>query len=290
VESQIGAGEPLQFRLLSDGLLGYMWPKWVRGGERSEIRIHSTEQCQLTLWRYGMKKEYTRLVSWFDEHGPRAVAQILPDGDFTQTGVTWNKQGYPVPHPQQFLEAPAESGLYYLWARTPSGRSFSFPWVVAPAQPKARLAVLASSNTWNAYNNFGGRSNYINPAGLPPRPTVNARLDLDRFTQDAGVWRFQDPAYKPLSFDRPEPHNHIFDNSPWDGSQITDSIQGRVQCGQGSCEQIDFPARELSFRPVFLRTGQVNPNCGGFRARFSVPWRPLGPHFGASSATRHTSP
>ena len=46
-------GEPLQFRLLSDGLLGYMWPKWIRAGERSEIRIHSTEQCQLTLWRYG---------------------------------------------------------------------------------------------------------------------------------------------------------------------------------------------------------------------------------------------
>ena len=236
VECQIGSGDPLQFRLLSDSVLGYMWPKWVRAGERSEIRIHSTEQCQLTLWRYGLKKEYTRMVSWFDEHGPRAVAQILPDGDFTQTGVNWNKRGYPTPHPQQFLEAPAQSGLYYLWARTPSGRTFSFPWVVAPARPKARLAVLASTNTWNAYNNFGGRSNYINPAGLPPRPTVNARLDLDRFTQAQSVWRFQDPEFKPLSFDRPEPHNHIFDNSPWDANQITDPIQGRVQCGQAPAE------------------------------------------------------
>ncbi len=26
---------PLQFRLLSDGLIGYMWPKWVRGGRPS---------------------------------------------------------------------------------------------------------------------------------------------------------------------------------------------------------------------------------------------------------------
>ena len=25
--------EPVQFRLLTDGLLGYMWPKWVRSGE-----------------------------------------------------------------------------------------------------------------------------------------------------------------------------------------------------------------------------------------------------------------
>src|SRR4051794_4890778 len=31
--------EPHQFRLLSDGLLGYAWPKWVRGGEASEFRI-----------------------------------------------------------------------------------------------------------------------------------------------------------------------------------------------------------------------------------------------------------
>jgi N,N-dimethylformamidase len=236
VEYQLGTAEPLQFRLLSDGLLGYMWPKWVRAGERSEIRLHSVEQCQLTLWRYGLQKEYVRMISWFDEHGPRSVMQIIPDGDFTQSGVTWNKQGYPTPHVQQFVTAPDRSGLYYLWARTPSGRVFSFPWVVAPARPKARLAVLSSTNTWNAYNNFGGRSNYVNPGGLPPTPTVNARLDLDRYTQAESVWGIQDAEFKPLSFDRPEPHNHIFDNSPWDARQITDSVQGRVQCGQAPAE------------------------------------------------------
>jgi len=46
-------GKPHQFRLLSDSLLGFMWPKWVRSGERSEIRVHSVEQYQLSLWRYG---------------------------------------------------------------------------------------------------------------------------------------------------------------------------------------------------------------------------------------------
>src|SRR5918998_1273543 len=34
---------PYHFRLLSDGLLGYMWPKWVRAGEQSEFRVHSVE-------------------------------------------------------------------------------------------------------------------------------------------------------------------------------------------------------------------------------------------------------
>src|SRR3954447_15072504 len=46
----INTEEPLQFRLLSDSLLGYAWPKWVRGGEAAELRVHAVEQYQLTLW------------------------------------------------------------------------------------------------------------------------------------------------------------------------------------------------------------------------------------------------
>jgi hypothetical protein len=231
VDCEIAGGKPYQFRLLSDYLLGFMWPKWTRSGDRSEIRAHGSEQYQLTLWRYGLEKEFAGMLGWFDEHGPRATVQITPDGDYSQTGVDWNRHGYPSAHVQQFITAPSRSGLYYLWARTPSGRTFSFPWVVSPSQPRAKVAVLASSNTWNAYNNFGGRSNYINPGGLPEAPTVNARLDLNRYTTAASVWSIPDRDFKPLSFDRPEPGNHIFDNPPWGETSISDPIQGRMQCG-----------------------------------------------------------
>jgi len=236
VECNIKKDEPYQFRLLSDCLLGYMWPKWAREGERSEVRGHSPEQYQLTLWRYGLKKEARGVISWYDEHGPRATVQTTPDGDYSQTGVDWNRHGYLVPHPQQFVTAPSPSGLYYLWARTQSGDTFSFPWVVAPREPRAKIAVLASTNTWNVYNNFGGRSNYINSGGLPPAPTVNARQDLARYTNPAGPWSIPDGEFKPLSFDRPEPGNHIFDNDPWSDSSIADPIQGRIQCGQAPGE------------------------------------------------------
>lgn len=231
VECDLAEGKPYQFRLLRDGIAGYMWPKWASAGEKSEIRVHSSEQYQLSLWRYGLRKEHVATLSWFDEHGPRATVQIAPDGDFTQTGMNWNQKGYAAPHIQQFVTAPERSGLYYLWARTVSGKEFSFPWVVAPRKPKAKIAVLASTNTWNAYNNYGGRSNYINPQGLPATPTVNARLDLDRYTQPNPVWRFPDADYKPLSFERPEVVNDNFDNSPWDNRTIEDSIHGRSQCG-----------------------------------------------------------
>ncbi len=236
VECDLNAGSPHQFRLLSNSIFGYMWPKWVRSGEPSEIRVHSPEQYQLTLWRYGLKKEFVRMLSWFDEHGPRATEQITPDGDYSQTGVEWNKHGYLAPHPQQSVIAPSRSGLYYLWARTPSGRKFSFPWVIAPSTSKSKIAVLASTNTWNAYNNFGGRSNYINPGGLPPAPTVVSRLDLARYTSPDGPWSIPDREFKPLAFERPEIGNHIFDNCPWSDSSISDPIQGRNQCGQAPAE------------------------------------------------------
>lgn len=216
--------KPHHFRLLADRILGYMWPKWVKAGERSEYRIHSPEPYRLSLWRYGQHKEFVRLLGWIDEHGPRAIQQITPDGDYTQTGVGWNQVGY-ASAPQ--VTAPARSGLYYLHAEGESGDFFSFPWVVAPAQPAAPIAVLASTNTWNAYNNFGGRSNYINAEGLPATPTINARQDLVRYTTTGAynAWVFPDEAYRPLSFDRPEPCNFI----PVD-ELVTNPIRGRQQC------------------------------------------------------------
>ncbi len=215
---------PHHFRLLADGLLGYAWPKWVRSGEQSEFRVHSTEAYKLELWRYGWQPEFVRALGWHDEHGPRAVMQIVPDGDFTQTGAEWNKVGYANSVHSQHIAGPERSGLYYFRASTTSGKQFSFPWIVAPAKSKHTLAVLASNITWNAYNSFGGRSNYIHADGLPPTPTINSRLELKRYS-DAGFFTWGADAYPPLSFDRPEPFNHIDF-----AEKITDPIEGRQAC------------------------------------------------------------
>jgi hypothetical protein len=220
------------FRLLSDRLLGYVWPKWVRGGERGEFRVHSVEPYRLSLYRYGLEKERVRLLGWYDEHGPRAVMQVTPDGDYTQSGVAWNRHGYGSTHHGQTLPAPEKTGLYYFHAETESGAFFAFPWIVAPAAPQSSVAVIASTNNWNAYNNFGGRSNYIHATGLPPEPTVNARLDLIRYAGGTfGEWQFPDEAYLPLSFERPEPDNSI----PRE-TQVTDPIRGRVGCATAPAE------------------------------------------------------
>ncbi len=222
VEIEIEEGRPHSFRLLSDRMYAFMWPKWVRSGDTSQYCVHSTTEFRLDLWRYGWEKEFVCSFGWCSEHGPRSMAQITPDGDYTQTGVEWNRVGYQLKYQKHAIVAPAQSGLYFLHATTRNGEFCSFPWIVSPRSPRAKIAVISSSITWNAYNSFGGRSNYFSQAGLPPRPIVNARQDLSRYT-DPDTWPYEVTA-APLSFERPEPAAVV----PAD-ARITDPIAGRVE-------------------------------------------------------------
>lgn len=223
VEMTPDPDRPYQFRLLSDQLLGYAWPKWVTAGQEGEFRVHSTDAYKLSLWRYGWEKELVQDLGWFDDHGPNLTRQVTPDGDYTQTGVRWNQVGFGSKWHQQRVAAPARSGLYYFHVRNASGEFFSFPWIVQSERPAAKVAVLTSNITWNAYNSFGGRSNYVNQRELLPTPTVHARTDLERYTRP-GTWPFEDWA-APLSFDRPEPANFVPEDA-----RITDTIEGRLAC------------------------------------------------------------
>ena len=64
VSMTVREGTPYHFRLLSDCLLGYAWPKWAGGRHQSEFRVHSPETYELELWRYGWQREFvqTRLA------------------------------------------------------------------------------------------------------------------------------------------------------------------------------------------------------------------------------------
>lgn len=218
---------PHHFRLLSDRLLGYAWPKWCRAGDPVQFRVHSVEPYKLLLHRHGLDLELIRNVGWYDNHGPRAVMQTLPDGHFVESGVAWDNGATPAQSSSahaQTITAPDRSGLYYFHAHTASAAHTSFPLVVAPRKPTAPLAVLASTNTWNAYNRFGGRSNYILAAGMHPTPIVNAKSDLPRYQlAQYAEWTTDDNPW--LSFDRPEPDNQVRPDE-----LATDPIEGRQEC------------------------------------------------------------
>ena len=84
-------------------------------GEKSEFRVHSSEQYKLEMFRYGLHKELIQTIGWYDEHGPGATQQVTPDGDYTRDGVQFNKVGFSNnPHHNQNVVAPDRSGLYLL--------------------------------------------------------------------------------------------------------------------------------------------------------------------------------
>src|SRR5947207_2967098 len=62
VRIQVAPERPIHFRMLSDRLLGYAWPKWCKAGDRVEFRVHSVEPYKLGLWRYGLHKEFVRNI------------------------------------------------------------------------------------------------------------------------------------------------------------------------------------------------------------------------------------
>jgi N,N-dimethylformamidase len=201
--------KPHQFRLMSDRLLGYMWPKWIEAGGRGQIRLHATRPAELSLWRYGLSRTLAGRPLRYEPLAPWGGEQILPDGDFTISGARWNEHGYAFPpNWRQQLTAPEETGLYYVQVRDDAGRTTSFPWIVSPRQPSARIAVLASNITWNAYNDFGGRSNYVAADRLPDVPVINPHQHSQWFRDTGARWWIHDD-YDPLSFDRPEPINAI---------------------------------------------------------------------------------
>ncbi len=222
--------KPHHFRILKDQLLGYVWPMYTAAGGAGEFRCHSPAAYKLSLWRYGERKVHNRKIGWFDEHGPRATVQVTPDGDYTQTGVKWNSVGFPNPQHKQYIQAPEKTGLYFFHAEAENGDFFSFPWIVSPPPLKpdehreAKVALLLANMNWNAYNNFGGRSNYIHPDKLPEEPTMNARMELLRYT-DPKFSSYSAEEYKPLSMDRPSPILHIPKSV-----ELDDPIEGRAAC------------------------------------------------------------
>ena len=201
---------PYQFRLLSKSLIGYVWPKWSRSGDTAEIRFSSHESVEISLYRYGWEKEKIKSIGQFVSFAPSGDCQTIPDGDVSKIGVDWNHSrfDYSPDLDARRLIAPKESGLYYFHMRSSSGQTFSFPWIVAPAiaAEKKDIAVLTSNITWNAYNDWGGRSNYVAANRLPDTPTISVTQKSPWFRPTGAIW-WVGNRFDAISFDRPEPVN-----------------------------------------------------------------------------------
>ncbi len=83
--------------------------------------------------------------------------QAIPN-DVWEPGCGWQAD-FQLRVPQDW-----PSGLYAARCQDAEGYTFHVTFVVKPPQNRRReFAILANTNTWNAYNSWGGRSQYTTP-------------------------------------------------------------------------------------------------------------------------------
>ncbi|HEX3784514.1 MAG TPA: N,N-dimethylformamidase beta subunit family domain-containing protein [Pseudonocardiaceae bacterium] len=115
--------------------------------------------------------------------GPVAVAgqlQLLGD-DYRQTGCGWTV-GTTVP-----VASSWKSGVYSLRLTDSSGLTHDVVFVVKPARPTAKIAVLLPTNTYNAYNTWDGHNQYSNGESDHQRTVTFQRPSTSTVVEPPGV-------------------------------------------------------------------------------------------------------
>ena len=220
-------GLPDVVRLLEDRLIGYQERLWALPGEDVTVFVHSPVKFLATLCRHGLHKVSILKLGHYD-----GCCQNVPDGYFVASGLSWQKTfTYQIP-------ADAVPGIYSLLLEAEGQESFAIPFIVSTPAGKcghrAKLLVLASTNTWQSYNLWGGRSRYRNfedghsadyitldesiwirlkrlvVRSLPPPLIQLLRTILGKSKPKSGDWKF-----RRLSIRRPFTNCSLEDETPF---------------------------------------------------------------------------
>ncbi len=168
---------PLLCALLASGvraddvLEGYVTPLSVAPGETLSIHASSPVPWTLTFARYHRVGDQNVPIPMSAPIAEPAGEQEAPDSAWYAT--RWNVTDRFV-IPQDW-----PSGIYGAECVAHDFTTFRIAFVVRP-RPDAHgdIAILANTNTWNAYNSWGGRSKYTNPPAhhlsmQRPNPSAN---------------------------------------------------------------------------------------------------------------------
>jgi N,N-dimethylformamidase len=146
---------PPVVRLLEDKLIGYQDKLWFRPIEKVVAYINSPQDYSAKLFRHGLEKKLILDLGMF-----KSQYQHVPDGYFVENGLNWNTSlEYTIP-------SDATDGIYSLMLESDICESFAIPFIVSHDNikntSKNKILVLASTNNWQTYNTWGGRSRYRN--------------------------------------------------------------------------------------------------------------------------------
>lgn len=138
--------EPYEIEL--ENVLAYSDRVSYAQGDSVRVFIHATENATGKLFRLGKVKEYTGI-----SHA--IVKQIQPDLFDPFNGFSWNVS--------DVISTDNLNSGYYLYeivSESDTSASYCFPIIISPKK-SVDIAIIASTNTWQAYNEYGGKSNYV---------------------------------------------------------------------------------------------------------------------------------
>lgn len=140
---------PTLIRLLNDRLIGYQDRLWFLPGQEVNVYVQSKVPFDAKLFRHGLEKELV-----FDVGEYPVSMQAVDDNYFVEKGLNWEKS---FSYKLSDIVAP---GLYSLMLENNAHEKFAIPFIISNASPKEQILVLASTNTWQSYNIWGGRNRY----------------------------------------------------------------------------------------------------------------------------------
>lgn len=120
-----------------------------RRGEPIDLYIHSTESATLTMLRLA--------DGWKVAGAPTKIARQIQSSRYDgRAGYRWSKS-------ETIDTSGLDAGLYQFLLRHERDERvrFAIPIFIKDGQPRP-LSVILCTNTWDAYNNFGGLSHYEN--------------------------------------------------------------------------------------------------------------------------------
>ena len=178
---------------------GYAGRLSVAPGESVPLHVSTTaESFSVEIARLGRRRE-----SVWQQDGLPGTRHPVPSNAPSQ-GCDWP------PALQVAIPANWRSGYYSVWLKANDGSCSAASFVVRPAHPgrDTRILIQLTTNTYNAYNTFGGANLYRGPDGPAHRVSFDrpeARLPgvmgifmfslPDRFT-DEPILRAPSPAFR----------------------------------------------------------------------------------------------
>jgi len=140
---------------------GYCVPLSVVAGDTVDFKVSASRPYTVTYMRLKRQADGSVGIPLADAFAREAGVQSAPEESW-DFGCDWKSRFS--------LSVPAEwqSGFYAARCTDSQGKDSYIVFVVKPRPPRrADVAVLANTNTWNAYNSWGGRSKYTSTGSGP---------------------------------------------------------------------------------------------------------------------------